>query len=268
MMKVGIVMPCINLWEKYTRPAIDSVNAAIEEAKKHNIECRFLLIDNASIDETEVEASKMVSGSFSYHRNTEMWGFQKSVNYGIHDLFDWNAPACNYVLVLNNDIEMHKDAIVRLVERFEKGGVGMVTCLDVRGECRNDPAMLAGIDKKEKEKCPESNHPNFSAFMVNRECWEKVGEFDEVFFPAYYEDNDFHHRMNLAEVKAVCYPSAMFLHYGSRTQNEALGRPLTNSGNQHARYVAKWGGDPGVETFNHPYNLVHKGITSVKQNSI
>lgn len=268
--KIGIVMPCINLWGKYTRPALDSVTLAISEAAKHNIYCDILLVDNGSTDETKTAASDYfrarwneATAKSSYHRNEEMWGFQRSVNFGVNEFF--NNRKYDYVLVLNNDIVLHKNAIWRLVERFKKGGVAMATCLDVTGECLRNPSNITKVSDAEKAACPESPHPCFSAFMVNRECWDKVGEFDEVFFPAYYEDNDYHYRMKLAGLLAVTYPPALFFHWGSATQSEALGRPLTDSGNQHAQFVRKWGAGPGQEVWGHPYNDDSLPITRVKQ---
>lgn len=256
--KVGIVMPCINLWAKYTRPALDSVVVAINEAEKHGIFCDTLLIDNASADETHDAMMTTVwpnirEGWISYQGNKDMWGFQKSVNFGFRHFFE---KGFDYVLILNNDIRLHPSAIVRLVERMERGGVEMVTCLDVTGECSRDPGQLNKLADKEKEACPETPHPCFSAFMVTPRCWHEVGEFDEVFHPAYYEDNDYHYRMQLAGALAITYPPAMFFHWGSATQMEALGghRRLTDSANQHAQYIKKWGGDPGKEVFKSPYN--------------
>ena len=248
--RVGIVMPCINLWAKYTLPALVSVATAQSFAERAGIKTSVLLIDNGSADETQAEASKRAG--IEYHRNNEMWGFQRSVNFGVKHFLD---KGYDYVLVLNNDIVLHQSAIWRLVERMEKGGVSMVTCLDATGECGRDPAKLHGLDDKEKEACPETPNPCFSAFMVNRECWSKVGEFDEAFFPAYYEDNDYHYRMNLLGQLAITYPPAMFFHWGSATQMEALGgyRRLTDSANQHAVYIRKWGGDPGKEVYTSPY---------------
>ncbi len=103
--------------------------------------------------------------------------------------------------------------------------------------------------------------------MLSRECWEQTGEFDEIFFPAYYEDNDYHYRMQQAGILAITYPPAMFFHWGSATQNEAIGRPLTDSGNQYAQYVRKWGAPPGQEKFKTPYDDASKTIKSVKQDT-
>lgn len=261
-MKVGIVMPCINLWDKYTFPALQSVATAQRIAAEKGIVTDVLLLDNGSTDSTQEQASQRAG--ITYHRNDEMWGFQRSVNFGVKHFLD---KGYDYVLVLNNDIVLHEQAIARLVERMGRGGVAMATCLDATGECQRNPANLARVSDKEKEACAETENPCFSAFMVSRECWEKVGEFDEIFFPAYYEDNDYHYRINLAGLKAITYPPAIFFHWGSATQLEAIGRPLTDSSNQHAQYVRKWGGNPGQEQFKHPYNDESISITRVKQSA-
>lgn len=273
MTKVGIIIPTINLWNKYTKPALDSIADAVSAAIPADIACDMLLIDNASTDETLIEAPRWFREHYSdetalesYHRNTEQWGFQRSVNFGVNYFF--NEKKYDYVLVLNNDIVLHKDAIVRLVERFKEGGVAMATCLDVTGECQNDPANLHKLDADEKmENCPETPHPCFSAFMISKWCWEHAGEFDEIFFPAYYEDNDYHYRMQLGGLLAITYPPAMFFHYGSRTQLEALPHRLTDSSNQHTQYIRKWGGDPGRERNKTPYHDARLTIRSVRQNT-
>src|SRR5579872_6052989 len=268
-MKVQIIIPTINLWNKYTKFAIESVQTAMVYAKKHNIDCRLLLIDNASTDETKTEASKMVNELFSHKRNEERWGFQRSINYGITDAFD---RLFDISFVCNNDIVLHPEAIWRIVERFQKGDVGMVTCMDIRGEMNEKnipPLMIESILAKDKESVEESNHPNFSAFAINKECWETVGQFDELFEPAYFEDNDYHYRMKQASINAIVLPTALFYHYGSRTQNESTenGLPLVSGGqfeNTKALYAKKWGGVPGSESFLTPYGDVGVSITKVK----
>lgn len=268
-MKIEIVIPCINLWAKYTHPAIDSVMDAMVRAKAKGIDSHLLLIDNASTDETQTEAPRIDPALFEYHRNDERWGFQRSVNFGVAYGLQHGA---DYVLVCNNDILLHPEALWRLIERFQRGGVGMVTCMDVRGEMRENgivPTMIGALNAGDKETIPEAPHPHFSAFCVSRECWETVGEFDELFYPAYFEDNDYHYRMKLLGVEAIVYPPAMFYHFGSKTQNEAdeKGLPIVSTPafeNARAFYARKWGGVPGAETFTTPYNE-DKPITFTQQ---
>ncbi len=269
-MKVQIVVPSINLWSRYTKQCIDSLMDAMMRAKAHDIEAHVILIDNASTDETKTEAPKLNGDLFLHQRNEERWGFQKSVNFGVKYGLEHGA---DFMLVCNNDIIIHPEAIWRLVERFTKEPVGMVSCMDVAGEMQAKnltPQFIGVLNAQEKETVDEAPHPHFSAFMVSKQCWEAVGEFDEVFAPAYFEDNDYHYRMKLLGVPAIVLPSAMFYHYGSRTQNEASedGKPIVVSmlfENNRAFYVRKWGGLPGQEKFTHPYGEEAKPITETKQ---
>lgn len=247
MPKVQIVIPCINLWNKYTKACLESI--------KTKYDYRILLIDNNSTDETETEAGKLVSNIFAHKRNTQCWSCSKSWNFGIQDGFD---RGFDYIIVLNNDIILHPEAIDKMIERFEQAeeNLAMITCLDIREES-NPPETFLKWGADEKAEANESEHPNFSAFMINRKTWDKIGGFDEGFAPCYFEDNDYHHRIKLADMKAICLPTAMFYHYGSRTQNEALDKPICPGSAFEANrgyYKSKWGGVPGRETFSKPFN--------------
>lgn len=271
-MKIQVVIPAINLWNKYTKACIDSV--------KTSHEYRILLIDNASTDETLAEAGKLVSNSFSHKRNEERWSCAKSWNYGIKDAWE---RGMDYVVVLNNDVLLHPDAIDQMINRFEKSiisgditkeindrqhPVGMVTAMDVRGECPI-PADIFIKKSEDYQLVAEAEHPNFSAFMLSKQCWDVVGEFDEGFKPAYFEDNDYHRRMTLAGMKALVYPPAMFYHFGSRTQNEALAGAVIVPGpvfeENKKYYHGKWGGGPGEDRFDHPFGNELNNIKWTKQ---
>lgn len=276
-MRVQIVIPGINLWNKYSKPCIDSIKT------KH--EYRILFVDNASTDETLVEAGKLVSDTFSHKRNEMIWCCSKVWNYGINDAFE---RGFDYVLVLNNDVLLHPDAIDRMVDRFiqaqenqvkmgtqnvfkdhvenkdtkdndwirESEILGMVTCMDIRGEC-HVPSEIFDKKSEDYEKVPEAEHPNFSGFMINKLCWQKVGAFDEKFVPCYFEDNDYHYRIKLAGLKAITLPTALFYHFGSATQNEALEEPICPGPvfeRNRDYFKEKWGGLPGDELFDKPFN--------------
>ena len=269
-MKIQIVVPAINLWKTYTNNCLNSLYEAMIRAKSHGIDSKILLIDNASTDETKEMGPKLNTDLVDYQRNEERWGFQKSVNYGVNYGIENQA---DYILVCNNDIIIHPEAIWKLADRFEKGDVGMVTAMDVRGEMDDKglfPPLISSLLTSDKEAVEEATHPNFSAFMISKGAWELIGEFDEIFYPAYFEDNDYHYRMDLLEIPAMVLPTAMFYHYGSKTQNEAneTGQPMVPGGafeNNRAEYVKKWGGVPTAEKFKCPYNDENKSVLATKQ---
>ena len=81
---------------------------------------------------------------------------------------------------------------------------------------------------------------------------ETIGCFDENFFPAYCEDQDYARRAALAGLSEENCADTAVLHGGSSAifanQELALQNRITQSRNI-AYYVRKWGGDAGHEEF-------------------
>jgi GT2 family glycosyltransferase len=244
--KLQIVIPLLNLWDTYTAPCLASIRASFDH--------RVVVIDNGSTDETSEMAQRRVSASFIYHRNPCNLGVARVWNDGIRDAF---ANGYDVVLVLNNDILLHPECIDRLVSRIAADeSLGMVTAVNVRGNCANTSDMFA-IDARARETIADAESPDFAAFLLNRKAWETVGPFDEGFSPAYFEDNDYHYRMRLLGLRAIAHPPAVFYHFGSRTQNQAIGQPVVRSEKfeeNRDRYIRKWGGLPGQERFTAPFD--------------
>ncbi len=264
MKKILIVIPVINLWEKYTRPLLENIKNDLIPNTKH--ELSVALMDNGSTDETKglrvpIEEYPFIEMVF---RSDENRGLSPVWNIACKRAFSTER---DFVFIINNDVLFNKDAINNLVERFERGGVGMVTCMNVRGEL-SDPTKVITMDATQKSGVEESESPDFSAFMISGETYKTVGEFDEGYFPAYFEDNDYHYRMKLANNKAICVPTALYYHFGSRTQNEALGHPIVPSGfflKNMDYFTKKWGGTPANETFKVPFNNPNNDIKKTHQ---
>lgn len=69
------------------------------------------------------------------------------------------------------------------------------------------------------DRVPLTQNPDFSCFLIRRDCWEKVGPFDER-MKHYCSDCDFHvraHRMGIPLYKA----SVAYYHERSSTLNNA-----------------------------------------------
>jgi GT2 family glycosyltransferase len=96
--------------------------------------------------------------------------------------------------------------------------------------------------------------PDWCAFIISRDIFDKVGPFDECFYPAYYEDNSYAYRMKL---KGVSHCRTPYLNpelyrvsqtidkdkslFEYRTKNKKL-------------YIEMWGGLPEREKFTKPFN--------------
>lgn len=89
-------------------------------------------------------------------------------------------------------------------------------------------------------------------FLLTKEVFDRVGPFDERFYPAYYEDNDYHYRMKLLNV--IYRHEKLFgvsVFRGSQTIARDPG--LIKHSKCEAYYVEKWGGLPGKETYKTPF---------------
>jgi GT2 family glycosyltransferase len=115
----------------------------------------------------------------------------------------------------------------------------------------------------------------FGCFMMTDAVWRSVGEFDEEYYPVYFEDSDYRYRCKLAGVT---------LEEWSATDHESIypGRNRAATGIVHGkhdpegyqgwrgeklawfharweanrqRYLAKWGGDVGQERFTTPFGV-------------
>lgn len=91
-----------------------------------------------------------------------------------------------------------------------------------------------------------------------KEVFEKVGYFDELFYPAYYEDNDFSYRYQLAfKTTEEDYPLWPKVHIDATLIGKAQGlqhvEPIDFTALERA-YEEKWGGVSPHETFLRPYD--------------
>jgi hypothetical protein len=114
----------------------------------------------------------------------------------------------------------------------------------------------------------------FGCFRIDREVWLRVGPFDEEFYPAYWEDTDYRRRLRLAgivfdewpvEEVEVIYPGRARYRSGIVHGKNAAEPYQGWTGEKSTwfqqrlvineqRYVDKWGGVPGTERFQVPFD--------------
>ena len=127
------------------------------------------------------------------------------------------ASGHNAVIIVGSDTEFKDNFLEEWIEQFENGNYIFATTLD----------------------------QGFNCFGLTLECIEKVGMFDENFFPAYFEDNDYWLRAKLSGVDIGDIGDATKLeHYGSATirKNVQCNQANAFSFDLNQRYFwAKWG---------------------------
>lgn len=93
----------------------------------------------------------------------------------------------------------------------------------------------------------------WSVILIPKETFFKVGFFDDQFFPAYFEDNDYAYRMKLKGLKVHTTPYLNPAYY-QQSMSMQKDQELANGFMKNRqRYIDKWGGLPGEEKFTQPF---------------
>jgi GT2 family glycosyltransferase len=95
---------------------------------------------------------------------------------------------------------------------------------------------------------------DWSVFILPKKTYKQVGKFDENFYPAYFEDNDFKYRMQLMNKSFFEIPFLnCFVHQTSQTLDREPSIKNYFEKNK-SYYISKWGGEPNKEKFKKPFN--------------
>lgn len=104
------------------------------------------------------------------------------------------------ILILNNDIALWKDSLKRLIEFSEHNP---------------QVGMIYGSDKGHE------NDLMFSAFLIRKDLYDRVGKFDEN-LPFYYNDWDYLERCKSIGQNPFYFYDFQLLHERSKTRNEEM----------------------------------------------
>jgi GT2 family glycosyltransferase len=185
-----------------SRNNLELTKACVESVNKQDVETRITLFDNGSTD------------------GTVEWGRQAVIDLTIREFWEcadnrgvskaWNFILARSLPVWKKCLVLNNDAVIPpwFVRRLDEYDLPFVTGV--------------AVDHMPTEPPPPSEpvpHPDFSAFMIRLDCWEKVGEFDEemVF---YVQDCDYHvraHRLGVPLVKV----NLPYYHVNSQTFKRA-----------------------------------------------
>lgn len=217
----------------------DLLHPALEYYQHDFPETRIYLVDNGKQILWKSLRTSRVPMVF-YTPNTNM-GVASSWNWLINKIF--NDSSINYSVILNDDIywgREQEDFNLFLAE-FERA-----------------QEKVQGIEKGFILAPTESKY-DWCVFVISRAAWETIGEFDENFFPAYFEDCDYKYRAKLAgiAIHKILRGPARFVSSGTMQKNKSL---LDNTEKNRAYYISKWGGEPGKEIYTQPFNGENKPL--------
>jgi len=100
---------------------------------------------------------------------------------------------------------------------------------------------------------------DWCVFLLPKKTWERIGAFDEQFYPAYCEDSDYQYRMILAGIEIYRTPEIFPQTYRvSMTTHKEPEKYRNLFANNKVLYRKKWGGNPNEEKFKKPYDGKNK----------
>lgn len=161
---------------------------------------KVIVIDNNSGDGI-CEHIKTHFPSVDVIKSNVNLGFAKANNIGIRKALEAGAE---YIFLLNQDAWVNEGAIEKLVNTFTEGhDIGIVSPIHMNGANTGLDWGFAGYvpedfvsDSYQGKLKPtyDAEFINAAAWMISRDCIEKVGGFDSSLFVHYGEDRNFNQR--------------------------------------------------------------------------
>lgn len=228
-------------------------NVSQLDTGKLNVEC--IVADNGSWDGTEkaIKNYKLPNMEYKFIQNGKNLGFAGGNNVGIKDAIKREG---NYVLLMNDDLILPRDLVVKMVNFMEKNkdvGVASPKMYFAKGyEFHKDRYMksergrvlwYAGgvidrdniytshrgvdeVDKGQYDKTKETDVANGACVIIRTEVFKKIGYLDDSLF-LYWEDADFSERARRAGFKIFYYPKVSIWHKVSAS-TEGSGSPTND----------------------------------------
>ncbi len=239
MKDIGIVIVTYN--------SGDEIGPCLDAAAKSGAE--IVVVDNASSDHTAAEVERR---GVRLIRNERNLGFAAAVNQG------FRALTANYMVLLNPDAKL-QSGLEDLQRQCSLPGVGAAggrtvgpngelqagwmarrlptptaLCFEVLGINRLWPRnpvnwLFRCYDMSWTEMNPvEIEQPAGAFMMIRRDAWERLGGFDEGFYPLWFEDVDFCYRLKEAGLRLFHVPTAVVVHAGGAFHPEVVFRASGN----------------------------------------
>lgn len=180
---------------------------------------KILVLDNNSKDGSK----KLIKTKYLWVdliENLRNEGASRTLNIGIKYAFEKYNP--DYFYLLNNDTLVKKNWLTKAIKTASKDKkIGIVGSkqLDFEG----GPVISAGwihpfgVRYYYGSKPIKVNWVSGACFLVKRQVFKKIGFFDEIYNPAYYEETDLQRRAIKKGFEIWHCPTSIVLHKGGGT---------------------------------------------------
>ena len=240
--QVSIIIPVYNQFE-YTYKCLQSILKYTDE-----IDYEIIIADDVSTDQT-IEISKIVKNIIVV-KNEKNLGFLLNCNNAAKE------AKGKYIHFLNNDTQVQPKWLSSLVDLIESDAkIGMVGSKLVYPDGRlqeaggivwNDASgwnfgRLDDPEKPEYNYVKEVDYISGASIMLSNELWNKIGGFDEIYIPAYYEDSDLAFEVRKHGYKVMFQPKSIIVHFEGISNGTDLGSGIKQyQVVNKEKFIEKW----------------------------
>jgi GT2 family glycosyltransferase/glycosyltransferase involved in cell wall biosynthesis len=204
-----------------------------------------VVVDDRSTDETSELLNR--TENIRVIKNESNLGFVKACNKGARD------AKGNYLLFLNNDTQVTEDWLKAMVDLTDAdqtiGAVGAKLILP-DGRLQEAGSIIwrdgsaLGYGRSEDPDAPpfcylrDVDFSSGACLLVRKDIFFKLGGFDEIYSPAYYEDADLCLGIKSLGLRVVYQPEARIIHHEfvSSSKEKSMELCLMNQG----KFKEKW----------------------------
>ena len=211
--------------KEYTRKCVESIE------NNTNIKYEIIFIDNASGQET---VGYLNSLPYKYIRNQENKGCAYAWNQGI------KSASGEYVCIINNDIEVPANWLLKLKEFYEKHSFVLVS------PCMREGELNYNLENYNKAFANTLKNRIFIdefrgvCLFTKKDLFDIIGFFDENFQIGKFEDEDLFLRIKAKNFSSAVTSTVVIHHYGSKTIKNIKKINTSFEDNNRKYFRGKW----------------------------
>lgn len=186
----------------------------------------IVVVDDTSSDGTS-EFIKSKYPSIKLIQHLKNAGFPVSVNDG------FSTVSGDIIILLNQDVKPHKDLLKYTLPHFKNNEVFAVTFNEKNHSWADGGWKKGFLEFKNGEldnQIHESLWASGGSAAFRHDLWNKLGGFDPIFTPGYFEDLDLSLRARRADYKILWDPKCQVEHVTETAFNKAFSP-------RHLRYI-------------------------------